>query len=104
VDPDFRDAWVEALERLELDVERAEALLAAEADPAPGTAAWAPPEMRAPLPADLEPRARLLLERQLAVAARLTEQVTATGRQQRLTERIRGTAHPDVPVYLDLRA
>jgi len=100
---DFHAEWVAELERLEVDVELAEALLAADSateQPAP----WTPPVMRGPLPADLEPRARLVLERQLAVAHRVAERLTATGRHRRLTQRIRDTASPDVPIYIDLSA
>ena len=102
---EFHAAWVAELDRLEVDVELAEAMLAAAraaelAPPAP----WAPPVMRAPLPSDLEPRARLVLERQLAVAYRMTERLTETGRHRRLTQAIRNTAQPDVPIYLDLNA
>jgi hypothetical protein len=102
---DFRSAWVAELDRLEVDVELAEAMLAADraaelSPPAP----WEPPVMRGPLPSDLEPRARLVLERQLAVAYRMTERLTENSRHQRLTRAIRDTAQPDVPIYLDLNA
>jgi hypothetical protein len=100
---DFRAAWVAELDRLEVDVELAEAMLAADrAAELPHLDAWAPPEMRAPLPSDLEPRARLVLERQLAVAYRMTERLTETGRHRRFTQAVRDTAQPDVPIYLDL--
>ena len=100
---DFRAAWVAELDRLEVDVELAEAMLAADraAELAP-LDPWSPPEMRAPLPSDLEPRARLVLERQLAVAYRMTERLTENSRHQRYTQAIRDTAQPDVPIYLDL--
>ena len=102
---DFRAAWVAELDRLEVDVELAEAMLAADraaelSPPAP----WEPPLMRAPLPSDLEPRARLVLERQLAVAYRMTERLTETGRHRRFTQAIRDTAQPDIPIYVDLNA
>ena len=102
---DFHDAWVAELDRLEVDVALAEAMIAADraaelAPPGP----WSPPVMRGPLPSDLEPRARLVLERQLAVAYRMTERLTETGRHRRLTQAIRDTAEPDVPIYLDLNA
>ena len=102
---DFRAAWVAELDRLEIDVEVAEAMLAADraAELAP-LAPWEPPVMRAPLPSDLEPRARLVLERQLAVAYRMTERLTETGRHRRLTQAIRDTAQPDIPIYVDLNA
>ena len=102
---DFHAAWVAELDRLEVDVELAEAMLAADRaaelePPAP----WSPPPARGPLPSDLEPRARLVLERQLAVAYRMTERLTETGRHRRLTQAIRETAQPDLPIYLDLNA
>ena len=103
--PDFHAQWVAELDRLEVDVATAESLLAVEGGPAETVAAsWSPPVMRGPLPADLEPRARLVLERQVAVAHRITERLTATGRHRRLTQRIRDTASPDIPVYVDLDA
>ena len=102
---DFHAAWVAELDRLEVDVELAEAMVAgdraAELEP---PEPWSPPVMRGPLPSDLEPRARLVLERQLAVAYRMTERLTETGRHRRLTQAIRDTAQPDVPIYLDLNA
>lgn len=100
--PDFHAEWVAELARLEVDVELAEALLFADSAPLPEP--WAPPVMRGPLPADLEPRARLVLERQLAVAHRVAERLTVTGRHQRLTQKIRNTASPDIPIYIDLSA
>jgi hypothetical protein len=101
---EFHDAWVAELDRLEVDVALAEAMLAADHVEVEEPAPWAPPEMRGPLPADLEPRARLVLERQLAVAHLLAERLTRTDRHRRYTQAIRNTAHPDVPVYVDLQA
>lgn len=100
---DFHAAWIAELDRLEVDVELAEAMLAADSAPS-FLSPWCPPAMRGPLPSDLEPRARLVLERQLAVAVRMSEKLTSTGRQRRYAGAVRGTAHPDVPIYLDLRA
>lgn len=107
--PDFRAEWVAALERLECDVETAEALLAVESFTEESIAelaltAWEPPALRAPLPSDLEPRARLVLERQLAVAYLITERLTRTSKHRELTERLRSDWHADVPVYVDLQA
>jgi hypothetical protein len=104
--PDFHRAWAAELDRLEVDVELAEAMLASAATPAEQLvlAPWAPPAMRGPLPSDLEPRARLVLERQLAVAYLLTERLTATERHRRLTQKIRDTGEPDIPVYVDVSA
>ncbi|HET7327461.1 MAG TPA: hypothetical protein VFJ14_09260 [Nocardioidaceae bacterium] len=118
--PTWRDAWVSALDELELSVERAEQLLAAtepvhaksvhaelvHAAPvhaAPVHAApWSPPPVRGAMPEDLVPRARLLHERQLAVAHDIAVAAAATGRQLRVAVRMRETAPPDVPVYLDI--
>ncbi len=103
--PEFRTAWVAALDRLELDVAHAETLLrSASAEELPALEPWAPPPVRGPLPSDLEPRARMVLERQLAVAHAVTQRVTLTGRHRRFTQAIRDTASPDLPVYLDLNA
>ncbi len=105
-EPDFHEAWTAELDRLEVDVELAETMLASAAAPAEELVLrpWTPPVMRGPLPADLEPRARLVLERQLAVAYLLTERLTATDRHRRLTQRIRDTGEPDIPVYVDVSA
>lgn len=100
---DFHAAWVTALERLEVDVELAEAMLAADHEVVE-LAPWAAPPVRGPLPSDLEPRARLVLERQLAVTHRLAERLMENGRHRRFTQAVRGTFHVDIPVYVDLRA
>ena len=101
----FRAAWVEALDRLELDVDEAEVMLASSRPDLPDVLTeWVPPEVRGPLPADLVPRARLVLERQLAVAHLLTQRLAANTQQQRLTRAVRETSTPDVPVYLDVTA
>jgi len=98
---EFRGAWLAELARIELDVDRAEAMLSAN-DPEP-LPAWEAPQI-GPLPADLVPRARLVLERQLAVAHQLTLRISSTDQQRRLTQRIRDSSTPDVPVYLDITA
>ena len=98
----FREQWVAELTRLEADVELAEAAL--RANEAPVLPAWQRPTVRGPLPHELEDRARLVLERQLAVAHRITQRLTSTGRERALHQRLRDTAHPDVPVYFDVDA
>src|SRR4051812_17894830 len=98
----FREQWLAELERLEANVDLAESML--KANETPVLPDWEPPTGREPLPSDLEPRARLVLERQLAVAYFLTERLTATAKERRLTQRIRDTTHPDIPVYVDLNA
>jgi hypothetical protein len=98
----FHDQWVAELTRLEADVTLAESVL--RTNEAPVLPAWERPRVRGPLPTDLEDRARLVLERQLAVAHRLTQRLTATGKERALHQRLRDTAHPDVPVYVDIDA
>ena len=100
---DFHAEWVAALERLEVDVDAAEALLAAGQEVEPAEP-WTPPAMRSPLPSDLEPRARLVLERQLAVAHQLSERLTTNSRHRRYTSAVRNNAEVDIPVYVDLLA
>src|SRR5690606_38354792 len=65
--------WETELDRIELDVRMAERMLRS-SDPQP-LAEWAPPTIAVPLPEDLVPRARLLHERQLAVAHALTSRL-----------------------------
>src|SRR3954467_9409640 len=65
-------AWSNALDELELDVDKADQLLrTAHKTSAPEVAvasAWRPPHDLGPLPASLEVRARALLVRQLETA------------------------------------
>ena len=100
--PSFRDQWIAELTRLEADVTLAESVL--RSNEAPVLPAWQRPTVRGPLPSELEDRARLVLERQLAVAHHLTQRLNATGKERALHQRFRDTAHPDVPVYLDVDA
>lgn len=94
--------WETELDRIELDVRMAERMLRS-ADPQP-LAEWAPPAIAVPLPEDLLPRARLLHERQLAVAHALTSRLASTVRHQALADRMRENTPPDVPVYVDVSA
>jgi hypothetical protein len=102
--PDFHAEWVAALDRLEVDVELAERALAEAHEPVLELPDWEPPAVRGPLPSDLEPRARLVLERQVAIAYFLTERLTANTQHRRYTQAVRNTASPDIPVYLDISA
>lgn len=99
---DWHTAWVGALDRLELDVERAEQMLRA-SDPEP-MPAWEPPIMQTSLPDDLLPRAQLILERQLAIADDIARAVTTTQQHRALTAKISANIPPEVPVYLDVTA
>jgi hypothetical protein len=98
----FHEQWVAELTRLEADVTLAESVLRANEPPV--LPAWERPTIRGPLPVELEDRARLVLERQLAVAHRLTQRLTAAGKERALHQRFHDTAHADVPVYLDIDA
>ncbi len=98
----FHQQWVDELDRLEADVTVAESML--RVNEAPVLPAWERPVVRGPLPTELEDRARFILERQLAVAHQITQRLVSTGKERQLHERFRDTAHPDVPVYLDIDA
>ena len=98
----FRAEWEAALDRLEVDVELAEQLLAAATPVLPQP--WEPPNLRGPMPDDLLPRARLLHERQLATARQIALAAAATKRQVALAAKVTATITPDVPVYLDITA
>lgn len=106
---DWHGTWVAELERLELSLDQAEGLLRSRepaAGPDNGTptapAPWHP-QVRGVLPEDLLPRARLIHERQLAVARALAERALSTRRQSTLARVIRdSTMQPDIPVYLDI--
>ena len=101
-DVDWRSAWASELDRLELDVERAEQMLRVN-DPTP-IQAWKPPVMHLAMPEDLVPRARLILERQLAVAHDIARAAAVTQQQLAYTRKVAGNLPPDIPVYLDVTA
>ncbi|MGH3497786.1 MAG: hypothetical protein ACRDP1_10015 [Nocardioidaceae bacterium] len=101
--PEWHRAWVSALDALEQDVDDAERLLAANATPEPQVT-WQPPLVHGPMPQDLLPRARLLLDRQLRACQDITGRMTHTRRQASLTGRLTSGAVPKAPVFLDLRA
>ncbi|MFC5381498.1 hypothetical protein [Aquipuribacter nitratireducens] len=103
---DFTAAWHAALDDLELEVDRAEALLhalhspAGAADPVP-PGGWTPPAIGAPLPESLRERAELLLERQLSVAGRLSTAMTASRKHQDVVGRL--VEREPRPMYVDAR-
>ena len=110
---DWTLAWTHALDDLELEVARAERLLDSlhqheeshhpgEGYDAQGGALdvpWVAPRIDAPLPASLEERARLLLQRQLATAGRFATAMTTSRRHLNVVE---GLARPaSRPMYVD---
>ncbi len=101
--PTFDAAWARALDELELEVDRAEALLSAEhartGEPGHALGAWVPPRLATPLPDTMVERAERLLERQLLVAGRLAAAMTSSRRHLDVVERL-VDADPR-PMYVD---
>jgi hypothetical protein len=97
-------AWAEALTTLELDVSRAEALLA---NGAPAVALtprpdWVAPALTGPLPERLRARAEAIAARQLRLAEDLSRAVAAARQELRLAERIQAHAlDRSTPAFLD---
>lgn len=102
----WQDAWVRALEEVELGVEEAERLLASlhpdslAAEHPSLTGAWAPPTGLGPLPESLEERARIVLVRQLQVAERLAAAAVHSRQQLAFARRADVTA-PARPLFVD---
>jgi hypothetical protein len=104
----WQDAWVHALEDVELGVEEAERLLASLHPDAPDavashpslTGAWAPPAGLGPLPESLEERARIVLARQFQVAERLAAAAVHSRQQLAFARRADVTA-PARPLFVD---
>ena len=97
------EVWQVELDRLELDVLRAERALAdntlLRTDP------WDLPGVRGPMPEELREQAVSLLERQRAVTAALAQRLGATARQQSVVDRLDlGSPLDNLPVYLDVSA
>ncbi|MFI5840617.1 hypothetical protein ACIA8K_13000 [Catenuloplanes sp. NPDC051500] len=103
-DEDWRSAWTQALDRLELDVTAVETLLADvhRFDDTPVTDPWSPPEGIGPLPLDLRPRADGILKRQTVAAQQLAQALIGTRRQVAAVSKVetRDSA-PSRPAYLD---
>lgn len=96
---DFATAWAAELALLELSVEQAEKLLAANATVGP-VEPWSPPVGLGPLPEDLVPRAVAVLQRQLDVTASIVLAVGGNRRQAKATA-LFDLADRSVPVFLD---
>jgi hypothetical protein len=105
--PGWEQAWADALDALELDVARAEGLLASYRTspglPAPVSVPWAPPNLPGPLPASLRARAQAVLDRQTRVAAELARGIGAARRDLLLAQRLDTRAHAPAPAFLDTR-
>lgn len=101
---EWEAAWVDALNTLELDVARAEALLA---DSTPAAVLhvrpdWVAPSLTGPLPERLRARAEAIADRQLRVAEELSRAIAAARQELRLAERIQAHAlDRSTPAFLD---
>jgi hypothetical protein len=100
---DWRGAWTEALDELELDVARVEAMLDDEHRHAetPPADLWKPPTELGALPLELKPRADEILTRQLKAAEEIARRLTANRRQTVMTARIETGESVKRPVYVD---
>ncbi|BBH64950.1 hypothetical protein ACTI_16350 [Actinoplanes sp. OR16] len=100
---DWRVAWTQALDELEMDVASVEAMLADEHRHAetPPADLWRPPTELGALPLELKPRADEILTRQLAAAEELARRITASRQQLTMTSRIETGEAVKRPVYLD---
>lgn len=100
---DWRDAWSEALDELELDVASIEAMLDDEHRHAetPPASLWKPPTELGALPLELKPRADEILTRQLKAAEEIARRMTATRQQMTMTTKIETGEAVKRPVYVD---
>ncbi|MDO9494658.1 MAG: hypothetical protein Q7J48_03050 [Nocardioides sp.] len=101
VDTHF-ESWQLELDRLELDVIRAER--AAATDELLRTETWAVPSLPGPVPEDLRERATEILRRQQALLTGLAERLGATHRQQEIAHHVGRVSARDRsrPVYVDI--
>lgn len=101
----WHDAWSAALREVELDVDAAEALIAAmhsgsEDEPAPAaTNDFVDPSVLGPMPREFADRARVLLQRQLDVGQRLSEAMWQSRTQRRGLNKLSDAERR--PVFLD---
>lgn len=99
----FHEAWVEALDVLELDVAYAEALLEGEhaAQERPPSGQWQPPVGLGPMPADLRTRAQQIFSRQVAASVGLGQAMLGNRRHAALAARIETGGDGGRPAYVD---
>jgi hypothetical protein len=108
LDPDWTQAWTDALTALEIDVASCERLLHAvhagtdlpEADGTLG--AWVPPTDIGPLPETMAERARTVLARQLEVAQALAQAASQSRQQLAFADKVQTGRSPARPVYVDM--
>lgn len=101
---DDRSPWEVALDDLEAEVDRAEALVSPgfllETVAAPPGAAWTPPTGLGPLPGELQARAVAVFDRQAELAPRVEEAVRAARAHLRAVGSLR-TNDTTASVYVD---
>lgn len=99
---DRRQAWIAALDALELEIAATRTVLAEcrHGRELPEVAPWSSPTGLGPLPSDLQSRADGILTRQLALASALTSAMVRTSRHAAVVRRLTGRG-PDGPAYLD---
>jgi hypothetical protein len=98
---DWTDAWTTALSELELEVDRAEALLKTAEPSAPEVSAWTPPKHIGPMPAALLDRAKAVHERQVLVTQAIVQALTHNRAQAAVTARMETGHAASRPVYVD---
>ena len=100
---DWRTAWTEALDALELDVTATEAMLAGEhlAAEHPAADPWQPPAAIGVIPQELRSRAAAILQRQLSAAEQASRQLVSNRQQQAMVARIETGGAAPQPIYLD---
>jgi hypothetical protein len=101
---EWYNAWVAALDELELDVVETEALLAGDqvlrdnplADP------WRPPPGLGPLPLELKPRVDAILDRQLAAGSAVASAMIHNRHQLSVVDKVQDAQRPlHGPIYID---
>lgn len=101
LDARARQAWETHLDRLELDLMRAERHLASGRELRVDR--WDRPGTPGALPRDMVPRAQALLERQRVVMEALAASLGETARQALLARTVsEATARGTAPVYVDV--
>jgi hypothetical protein len=101
---EWERAWAQALDALELEVDRAEALLVAGAPPAAEPAArtaWVAPVVQGPMPESLQARAEAIAVRQQQVAAQLCRAIVLARRELAVAERMDWRLNARTAAFLD---
>lgn len=98
---DFHQAWVAALDVIELDVKRAEELLRSNSAEIPELIPWTPPTGIGALPLSLLDRVKALHERQIEVSAVLVSTMVGNRKQSAFADAMDSTRPAARPVFVD---